>query len=252
MTQYKTCVQCGQIKSLCEFIEVSDKRTNKKYLQKKCRICVNERLRQWQRANKEKVALYARNYRAKYPEKSQANSQQAIQNRKSRPKAPKPAPTDQEMLQRAFEKAARLEAKRQIKKQDDKTCNRCKVSLPRQLFNADKSRWDGLQTKCKGCTRSESAKWIASNPEKASEARSRRRALLLNADNRQIKDKEIKRLLLEPCLYCGAPSEHIDHIVPLSRGGRHSIGNLTGACKSCNLSKGAKFITEWKRGKIGH
>jgi hypothetical protein len=24
---------------------------------------------------------------------------------------------------------------------------------------------------------------------------------------------------------------------------------LTGSCAPCNLSKGAKFITEWKRGK---
>jgi len=61
--------------------------------------------------------------------------------------------------------------------------------------------------------------------------------------------QELKKIYSSPCAYCAAPSEHIDHIVPISRGGTHSIGNLTGACASCNLSKGAKFITEWKKGK---
>lgn len=59
---------------------------------------------------------------------------------------------------------------------------------------------------------------------------------------------ELARLYRQPCAYCGKPSEHIDHIVPLSRGGQHRIGNLTGACAKCNLSKGSKFISEWKKG----
>lgn len=37
-----------------------------------------------------------------------------------------------------------------------------------------------------------------------------------------------------------------DHVVPLSRGGTHSVGNLLPACRSCNLSKGKKFLTEWR------
>lgn len=50
------------------------------------------------------------------------------------------------------------------------------------------------------------------------------------------------------CAYCGAPGDlHMDHIVPLSRGGRHSIGNVVPACQRCNLSKHNKYVTEWKR-----
>lgn len=51
------------------------------------------------------------------------------------------------------------------------------------------------------------------------------------------------------CAYCGKPvaDMHMDHVIPLSRGGAHSIGNVVPACAPCNLSKGAKLLVEWKR-----
>lgn len=38
----------------------------------------------------------------------------------------------------------------------------------------------------------------------------------------------------------------IDHLVPLTRGGKHAPGNLVPSCKSCNSSKGNKLVSEWK------
>jgi 5-methylcytosine-specific restriction endonuclease McrA len=74
-----------------------------------------------------------------------------------------------------------------------------------------------------------------------------RRARLLNNGIYLVKEKEIKRLTESNCFYCGAKdSIQIDHIVPISRGGSHSIGNLIPACAKCNLSKHNKFIVEWK------
>jgi 5-methylcytosine-specific restriction endonuclease McrA len=49
-------------------------------------------------------------------------------------------------------------------------------------------------------------------------------------------------LLGDPCSYCGASAEHIDHIVPLGRGGSGDWDNLTAACAVCNMSKGAKSL----------
>jgi len=50
------------------------------------------------------------------------------------------------------------------------------------------------------------------------------------------------------CYLCGKPiakgKRHVDHIVPLSRGGKHTPGNLAIACASCNLSKHAKMPEE--------
>jgi len=48
------------------------------------------------------------------------------------------------------------------------------------------------------------------------------------------------------CQYCGrkAPEVvfHVDHIIPKSKGGKNSIGNLTLACDDCNIGKGNKII----------
>jgi 5-methylcytosine-specific restriction endonuclease McrA len=53
-------------------------------------------------------------------------------------------------------------------------------------------------------------------------------------------------LVTQPCSYCGATEQiTIDHIEPLSRGGKHTRTNLASACRSCNSSKGAKTLDEW-------
>ena len=57
-------------------------------------------------------------------------------------------------------------------------------------------------------------------------------------------------LSADPCSYCGGPAGTVDHVVPLSRGGRNDAENLTAACFDCNRSKGARplLIHLLKRG----
>lgn len=43
------------------------------------------------------------------------------------------------------------------------------------------------------------------------------------------------------CVYCGGLYEHLDHFMPLSKGGKHALSNLVPSCKSCNLSKNSKI-----------
>lgn len=74
-----------------------------------------------------------------------------------------------------------------------------------------------------------------------------RRARMQNNGVFLITNKELKRLYGGSCFYCHKVGKMtIDHVVPISRGGRHSIGNLVSACKPCNSSKHDKFITEWQ------
>lgn len=40
------------------------------------------------------------------------------------------------------------------------------------------------------------------------------------------------------CTYCGEHAAVMDHIIPLSRGGSHSLDNITTACQSCDRKKG--------------
>lgn len=78
----------------------------------------------------------------------------------------------------------------------------------------------------------------------------KRRALKRNAETHDITNKEIARLLSQPCIYCQSKiNTTIDHVIPLDRGGRHSLGNLAPACHSCNSKKQARFIMEWRLNK---
>jgi 5-methylcytosine-specific restriction endonuclease McrA len=50
------------------------------------------------------------------------------------------------------------------------------------------------------------------------------------------------------CAYCtNAPYEHLDHVVPLARGGTGWPANLRPACAKCNMSKGSKLLSEWSQ-----
>jgi 5-methylcytosine-specific restriction endonuclease McrA len=96
-----------------------------------------------------------------------------------------------------------------------------------------------------------SKEWKQRNKAKVRSYRAKRNFFKNKNGLFKISEKEIDRLLSKKCYLCGEKdSEHIDHIIPLSRGGSHSIGNLLGACSACNLSKGAKLLIQYKRDRI--
>ncbi len=92
----------------------------------------------------------------------------------------------------------------------------------------------------------------ATDPERMCAAASRRRALKRKAERLQFSKNDWQRLVDRYrgcCAYCGKETQlTMDHVVPLSRGGRHSVGNIIPACFRCNSSKNARFITEWRCG----
>lgn len=46
------------------------------------------------------------------------------------------------------------------------------------------------------------------------------------------------------CGYCGEPGTTIDHIVPRSRGGKHSWLNVVACCQPCNARKDNHLLSE--------
>jgi len=46
------------------------------------------------------------------------------------------------------------------------------------------------------------------------------------------------------CQYCGGPAEGIDHVVPRSRGGEHCWENVVACCRSCNVGKGDRYLSD--------
>lgn len=73
-----------------------------------------------------------------------------------------------------------------------------------------------------------------------------RRVRLLGNGVYEVTTKDLARLHASECAACGATDKiEIDHVIPISRGGHHSVGNLQPLCGTCNRSKGNLLLVEW-------
>lgn len=121
----------------------------------------------------------------------------------------------------------------------------------KRYFGTYDSRHPGLRQKR---NRINLLRWRAENPEKfaleTAVANSRRRARVLAAPGHHT--AEDIRLLFEQqdgcCFYCDGllgRGFHVDHRVPLSRGGSDGPENLVVSCRTCNLEKHAMTDREY-------
>lgn len=80
----------------------------------------------------------------------------------------------------------------------------------------------------------------------------RRRTIERNAGIHTAKDIQRQyKTQKGKCYYCGVKvgdTYHVDHVVPLSRGGSNGPENLVIACPTCNMSKHNKLPHEWPEG----
>lgn len=52
------------------------------------------------------------------------------------------------------------------------------------------------------------------------------------------------------CAYCGSSGDlEVEHVVPISKGGQHHLGNIVPACHSCNSNKGTRDAHQWFKSK---
>lgn len=102
-----------------------------------------------------------------------------------------------------------------------------------------------------------SKQWARNNPEKAKAVQIAGQIIRRTREKSAFVEncsQKILTLLQElHCHWCGDllsnKTRCIDHVHPLARGGKHQPDNLVASCKSCNSSKGAKLVSEW-RGRI--
>ena len=59
--------------------------------------------------------------------------------------------------------------------------------------------------------------------------------------------QSIHKFTEKSCIYCGKPSESIDHILPRSKGGLSNTENCVPACLSCNGDKSNNEAFYWYR-----
>ncbi len=60
----------------------------------------------------------------------------------------------------------------------------------------------------------------------------------------------VRNARLVACYWCGVSmpgkKAHVDHVIPLARGGLHCVSNLCAACPSCNRKRSSKLPSEWR------
>lgn len=146
------------------------------------------------------------------------------------------------------------------------TCRKCGEAKPATVewFVPNVKSRRGIRTICKRCHAEEtyeanrawrlshpevqsaaSKRWKKANPIEHKAQADRRRAAKAKADGSHTA-VDIRCQYARQggrCFYCGArvgDDYHVDHVIPLSRGGSDGPENLVVACPFCNVSKGAK------------
>ena len=83
------------------------------------------------------------------------------------------------------------------------------------------------------------------NPLRYQNYANRRRAQKISSHVENFDSNHIILKYGNKCCYCGGKFEHIDHYMPLSKGGGHTLENVRPACRNCNLTKNNKTPEEW-------
>ena len=134
-----------------------------------------------------------------------------------------------------------------------RAANKEKLDAKRKIYRAENKEMIAATTK-RWCEKNPDYQMLRyrENPEKVSNHLHRRRAKKEGNGIFVVTEKFMKKLYNSPCVSCGA-SERIeaDHIIPISKGGRHSEGNLQPLCRSCNRRKATKLWIEFVAKKKG-
>ena len=97
-------------------------------------------------------------------------------------------------------------------------------------------------------------KWLADHPHKVNEYSHAARARKNNATGTYTQEELNNQWHTQNgfCFYCGEliyktinSQYHVEHKIPLSRGGSNDISNIVLSCETCNLRKNAKTAAEF-------
>jgi 5-methylcytosine-specific restriction endonuclease McrA len=203
----KTCSKCKEHKSFDHFQKDSQNIGGYKGV---CKVCRSKYEKEYAQKNKEKIQNYGKSYYQK--------NREAI--------------TQKTKIYAAKNKLKIAERSRQYRQNNADTIRLKQASYYEKNKEAVKQRVKDYRKQY---------------PEKKAELKHRARARMIDNGIYKISNKFLKRLYQSPCVMCKTTEDiSADHVIPIARGGRHSEGNLQPLCRSCNSSKNAKTMSEWK------
>jgi 5-methylcytosine-specific restriction endonuclease McrA len=148
------------------------------------------------------------------------------------------------------------------------SCKKCINLASRDYYESNKEKITkriGLyQKKNKDYLVAYNKKWKLENPERTIATHKKytdknvNKVLAINRNYRARKVKaegshtaeDVAKIVAKQnklCFWCNAELEkiHIDHIIPLCKGGKNDASNLVASCPSCNCTKGSKLPEEF-------
>jgi len=225
-TTTKVCAACGEGKPLSEY---SKQAAHKDGLRYACKACVAIKTRAYREANSEKIAAYQRKYKAENKKELAAYNRKYDHTYRAENKAKIAARGREYRSENKAKIAAYWRGYRVANGEGLKA-----ISRAWQIANKESATAYGKAHK-------------KAHPEVAAKARHKRRALKLGNGTFEVTAKDLLRIRNSPCVHCGAPGpSHVDHVIPLSKGGTHSIGNLMPLCQTCNSSKRANYYSVFR------
>ncbi len=189
-----------------------------------------EYMRQWRAKNSERIKEYKRNWNAANPD--------AVKKWKRK--------SYLATIERCKDRMRKWRANNPERCRE---LSRRKRAENPELYRNSNRKWMRKAYKTRGDEiRAFSNRWKRNNPDKVLEANYRYRTRKISAGTEDCSERIRELLTCELCFWCKEKMKSItiDHVVPLSRGGRHEPENLVAACPRCNCSRGNRLVSEWQ------
>jgi len=218
ITQTKICNKCKIAKELPEFFKRPQAEDG---LETQCKVCKKAYAQSYYKKNKEKILKHNREYR-------DVNKESMIAKQKEYAKLNKKVIATYRKKYAMLNKEARAEKSKEYRKQNKK-------AIAEQNKKYKKSERGILSTKNSDNKRRmmKLAKADGTIPQKMTFPLTKELQELLH----------IQEYKCNNCRCDITNNHHLDHHIPLSKGGTHSISNVVFLCPTCNLTKSATMPT---------
>ena len=242
----KICIKCNTEKEINEFPFRKDNGTFRNV----CKKCISLKAKIDRKNNPEKHKLRDRISREKNREKlTEYNKQYRLKNKESLEAKNKEKYRNNKEYYSEYSRLYREKNKEKIKQQGILYREKYKKIIFQKKKEYSEKNKDKINAYHRKYQKIEKNRILTAN------RRHKRRTLEKKGD---VTAEQLENLYntVDICYWCNTKlkksNTHLDHYIPLSKGGEHTLSNLVISCRKCNLSKNAKdpFDFALSKGKL--